>query len=101
MTERHELNNKHKLNPEPGDAWFERLFTGICVVIGTVGTMVILCKTKKDVGGNQWTWDLDKLEMKSKDDFSAYVSYSSASMKDLTWCDVQPGAHMWVVEQLK
>lgn len=96
MNDRQIQNNKHKNDPQPGDAWFERCSIGICVVVGTFRDRIVICQEKKDKGDG-WTWDLDKLDMKTKEEFSDFVSYKASNMEGHTWCDVYPGAHMWVV----
>lgn len=92
-----ELNQHHKQHPQPGDYWVERLFSKVCVVIQVLPSHVILCSTAKAVTTDHWTWDLAKLEMKSKEEFAQYLSYASVPGK--TWCDVRPGQHIWAVEE--
>lgn len=93
------FDEKHAANPEVGDYWHECL-CGIVVVVARLANTVIYCKTKKDVGDDSWTWDLEKLEVCPVDEFYKVVSYSSGR-PDHFFCSVMPRAHGWVADALK
>jgi len=87
------LNKKHANDPQPGDYWQEH-FCGVCVVLGVARKSVIYCKEREVVEGNRWTWDLDKTETKTIEEFAQWLSYGSI---EGYWADVFPGAHKWVL----
>ena len=94
-----ETNLEHATNPQPGDYWSEMIIP-ICVVIATMGNLVIYCSTKKDSeDGKGQTWDLEKLQSKTRDEFKKWVCYGSEAMSHKTWCDVRPNEMMWAVEK--
>lgn len=91
-----ELDKSHALNPRIGDYWQEML-TPICVVVGRPSTdTVLICKGKRAVGADSWTWDLSKLEKMSITDFSEFLHYKSPEMKGKFWCHCLPEKHTWV-----
>jgi hypothetical protein len=87
------LNEAHAKNPQPGDYWEEH-FCGVCVVLAVEDDCVIFCNKKKDAGENKWTWDLDKTDIKTVDEFNDWLRYSSIPGY---WCDVMPEAHKWAL----
>lgn len=95
IEERRKRNELHASDPRPGDYWHE-CFCGVCVVIGRMGGHVIFCRKKTHFPEeNKWTWDLEKLEMKSVEDFKKWLAYNSIPGY---WASVEPGCHMWAVE---
>lgn len=77
---RHKVNVEHAMRPRIGDYWHE-MFVPILVVVGRLESDdVLVCKTKKDVGGNRWEWDLTKLEVWDINKF---------------WCDCSPESMVW------
>lgn len=90
--ERHEQNEKHATTPEPGDYWSEML-CGACVVLKVTDTTVIYCTTKKSMDTDHWMWDLNVLQLKTREDFKVWLQYSGTNTR--YWCDVNPGAHGW------
>lgn len=90
------LNQKHVIDPQRGDYWNEML-VGTCVVLSRVGDRVIVCKIKKPVDNNHWTWDLDQIEMMKIEQFKDWLTYDSISNK--TWANVCPNHHLDFVEQ--
>ena len=80
-------NIRHRQLPEVGDYWHEML-TPILVVVAALPRHVVVCREKKSVSAERWTWALDKLEIFSRPDFSKYLTYKT--MPDKTWCDVLP-----------
>lgn len=91
-------NIKHADDPQPGDYWHE-MFCGICVVLEAGLFSVTVCKTKKDVDADSWTWDLTKTHTMKRRDFSAWLRYDT--IPDKTWAIVEPEAHKWAVEERK
>jgi hypothetical protein len=96
--ERGAINNEHAKNPQPGDYWVE-MFCGVCVVLSVSGRYVTLCKTKKDVDRDYWTWDLDQAEIMTRDQFNDWLHYECPELAHKTWCDCSPRAHLWAVEE--
>lgn len=92
------INEEHISKPKPGDFWNEMYFP-ICVVIANIGKNVMICKTRKNVGKNKWTWDLEKLDILNLREFKEWLSYKSDKILGY-WCDCNPEAHKWVVEAL-
>jgi hypothetical protein len=93
------LDKQHSLYPEPGDYWAERLFNGVLVVLRVTNTEIIICKERKDVGRDYWTWNLNRVRTVSREYFTNYVRYNVVSER--CWCSVQPKAHMWAVENFE
>lgn len=85
---------QHAETPEPGDYWTEMLCP-VCVVVDVYGNNVIICKTKKNIDVDHWTWDLTKLEMMPKEKFRQWISYGDSGSG--TWADCL-SKHEWVTE---
>ena len=86
-------NQRHIHTPEVGDAWFERVFTPVLVVLEVLETSIVFCKTTKDTdNGTKWTWNLDIIHDLSREEFAEFVQYNSNSG---FWCDVYPYSHAW------
>ena len=96
--EQHALDAEHADDPQPGDYW-EEMFCGICVVLAVDDGAVTLCRTKKDVDSESWTWDLAKRESMRLLAFSKWLHYQSSGMAHKTWCHVHPQAHTWAVAE--
>lgn len=92
-----ELNDKHLDDPQPGDYWHE-MFCGICVILKRIRNQVVLCRTKKSIDKDHWTWDLDRLEIMTLDDFKAWLSYNSIPG---CWCDVCPKYHKHILKEIE
>ncbi len=89
-----DLDKKHAENPEPGDYWNECL-SGTCVILAVEGDQVTLCKKRKQVGPDHWTWDFSEIKTLSKTEFKRWISYDSI---DGFWISVMPAKHEWAVE---
>jgi len=76
----------HATSPEIGDYWHE-MCNPVCAVVGVVDEGVIICKKKKDVGVNSWTFDTKVLEFMSFYNFRTWLSYGSI---EGYWADVIP-----------
>lgn len=82
--ERNARNEKHALNPEPGDFWLE---------MGMIGVLFVVYVTEENVYFGQdkiqnddfWEWDITKIKKISRDAFNAKVRYMSIPG---FWCDV-------------
>ena len=92
-----ELNERHAKDPKLGDYWHE-MFNGICVVIEVDLIHVTICKTKRSVGMNEWTWDLSNLDIMTHEEFQRWLSYDT---RPGYWADVIPEDHLWAVECAK
>ncbi len=91
------LNHKHAMYPERGYYWSEMLCP-VLVVLKVTDTQVVFCKTKKPVGKDYWTWDLSKKDILPRLAFFKYLQYETLPK---CWCDVNPKAHIELIEQLE
>lgn len=87
------LNEEHAKNPCPGDYWQEHC-CGVCVVLSVEDGCVIYCKDRKPTDDHHWTWDLNKTDIKTLEEFNDWLRYSSIPGY---WCDVVPEAHKWAI----
>ncbi len=97
MKDRQLLNQKHLDDPRVGDYWQE-MCSPVCVVVARFKNIVVICRTTKSVYFSRWTWNLDEVEAMSLAKFREWLSYKSESMKDKTWCSVEPEHHKRVAE---
>lgn len=88
-----QMNEKHINDPMPGDYWHE-MFTGICVVLAVDENNVTICRKKKDVDRDHWTWDLSEKEVMTRLDFKTWLSYGTIPG---TWADVSRKRHKWAI----
>lgn len=95
-TQRKERDLKHALNPEPGDYWDEML-VGVCVVLEVTDTHVVICKSKRIVDSDHWTWDLSKKTYLSRQEFKKWLEYDT--MPNNFWASVNPRHHIWAVKE--
>lgn len=93
-----QLNEQHAKTPKVGDYWSDH-FVPVCVVleVGKVG--ITLCRKTKDTDENHWTWDLDELELMTRNDFDKWLQYGGSTSGYWAW--VNPEAHKDVVEYFK
>lgn len=93
MTDRDDINTRHRLDPKVGDYWHE-MFSGIMVVVGRTEDAVIVCDKKRSTPDGGWFWDTTTTRKFTLEEFSAYPTYVGLSptsiMKDKCWCDVVP-----------
>ena len=94
----HILNKKHALDPKPGDYWQEML-CAVCVVLAVDNTHVTICKHKKDVDRNHWTWDLAHITTMSRNEFYRWLEYDTIPNK--FWCCAEPEKHKWAIEEYR
>jgi hypothetical protein len=94
--QREELNLIHAISPEPGDYWDE-MCVGICVILEVTDDNVVICKTKKNVDSDHWTWDLSNTTSLSKKEFKKWLEYDTIPNK--FWASVNPRKHIWAVEE--
>jgi hypothetical protein len=97
-TEQLQSDDVHARNPEPGDYWSDHL-VGVCVVLAVKRNEVTLCKTKKDIGRDYWTWDLQQQSTMSKEEFREWLSYGPTS--NGYWATCQPGYMLWASDKVK
>jgi hypothetical protein len=90
-----EVCTKHATNPEPGDYWSDHL-VGVCVVLAVYLGNVVICRTKKDIDADHWTWDLTKLDTFRISEFNRWLSYSEIPGY---WGEVTPRGHLWAVKE--
>lgn len=89
----YELNSKHLKNPQVGDYWQEMLNPILLVLsVNNKNKIVTIVREKMELKSNYWTWNLEKSEKLSFEEFKEYLSYKTESLKDKTWCDVWPKA---------
>lgn len=88
-----ELNERHAVKPKPGDYWHE-MFCPICVVLEIDDDCIIYCDKTKPTDEQHWTWDLEKTDIKTVDEFKEWLSYGTIPG---FWCDVLPEQHLWAV----
>ena len=69
------------------------MFNPVAVILGVSGDYLTICKTTYQ-HGDGWTWDLDKLESMSKQEFKDWISYNTIDH----WCDVSEHKHKFAVE---
>ena len=89
--------HEHARNPLPGDYWSDHLCP-VCVVITTFANLVVICKTRKPVDSEHWTWDLTKLDTMKRHEFTRFLGNKHISGY---WAEVSPQRHMWVVKALE
>jgi len=56
-------------NPSPGDYWYEDMYVPVLIVLSVAGNFVTICRKVKPVNDRQWTWDLTKPEIVSREEF--------------------------------
>src|SRR3990172_3157522 len=98
MDDQKQINEQHLFCPEPGDYWHEN-FVPACVVIEASSEVVTLCNSSKDVDSDRWTWDLSKIQTLAASEFRQWLS-DGYSLPD-TWATCEPGAHKWMVDEVK
>lgn len=96
--ERQSINISHAEFPCPGDYWDE-MFSGQYMIVVVTPSLVALCEEKIPAGLDHWLFDLSKITVMTREQFSDRVRYSSTSMNHKTWCDVHPRALAQDVEQ--
>jgi hypothetical protein len=89
--ERQRENIYHAEFPVAGDYW-EEMFSGQYLIVVVTTSLVALCQDKKAVDDQHWQFDLSKITVLTREQFSDKVRYSTPSMNHKTWCDVHPGA---------
>lgn len=85
-------NIQHARNPEVGDYWHE-MFCPVMVVLDVTSLHVIICKKKKDVDRDHWTWDVSETKHLTREQFALEPHYSTAKMAHKFHCDVIPRGH--------
>ena len=89
-----EISQEQLHNPCVGDYWHE-MFTPICVIVERFKNHVVICK-EKITYEESWTWDLDKLEIMSLENFKKWLTYDTESLKNKTWALCNKESHKWV-----
>ena len=98
MTDEQAIKNEiHAKDPKIGDYWNE-CFHPVCVVVDVSDFAVTVCDSTKDVGKNKWTWDISKLSVCSREEFSTKYRYEHI---DGYTCDVYPEIHKWAREAIE
>lgn len=81
--------NDARFNPRPGDYWEDHL-TPAVVVLAVTPRTVVVCRERKDVSPNRWTWDLSKAQTMSRHEFARWLEYDT---RPGTWATVHREAH--------
>ena len=88
-------NEDHAKNPRLGDYWHDQ-FSPAYVVLALEPLHVVVCSRTKDVGDNQWTWDLSKHERMTYPEFEGHLAYQSIPGY---WADCVPSRMRWAAEE--
>lgn len=92
-----EDNTKHVADPQPGDYWHE-MFVPYVVVLAVDGDNLTVCRKRKDVDKDHWTWDLTQTSSMTKQELRELVTYGTIPG---FVADVVPQSHMWAVEAFR
>ena len=82
-------SNDARLDPSPGDYWEDHLAPA-AVVLAVTPQTVVVCRERKDVSPNRWTWDLSKSETMTRGQFARWLEYDTMLG---TWATVHREAH--------
>jgi hypothetical protein len=94
--EQDKLDQEHLNRPQVGDYWHE-MCAPICVVVSTFPDKVLICETTKIVDqAGRWTWNLEKLNKLTLEEFKRKLCYKSEGMKHQPMSMVVPRSHSWV-----
>jgi len=81
------LDYEHRLHPRAGDMWEDHLVLA-ALVLDVTDQQVTICKDKKVVDWNRWIWDLNKVEVLTRLEFSQLFLYNYRAPG--TWAHVIP-----------
>jgi hypothetical protein len=88
-----EAKKEHHLNnPQAGDYWFEDMYVPWLVVLHVVGNHVVVCEKTKSTDESHWTWDLEQVQMYSKEQFKEKLS---------RYGRISDSSHYWAAEAFK
>ena len=86
-----ELNTKHLMSPQVGDYWQEMLNAILLVLkVNKKEKLVTIVRDKSKLKENYWTWNLEKCEVLTFEEFKEYLTYNTN--RENTWADVVPKA---------
>jgi hypothetical protein len=100
---REELNEKHRWSPEPGDMWDERCMY-VAIVLDVRDSWVTICRDRKTVDEDHWTWDLDKVKTITIEQFASIFLYHGHEVNMVganCWADVNPRKGLQFAQEWK